>query len=263
MKTLVLIPARMASSRLPNKVVQDIGGYSSLEHVTRRARRSGYAVAICAPASEAPLFSHTIKWRNGVPDRRGRKQLVPIYHAELDENDVLGRLYYTARWANDMSSFTGGEGYGCIVRLTPDCPFVPVEGIDSVAEFVTSGKYDYAETRSDPSARPNGIDAQAFTYEVLERAWAASKGDEVAREHVTPALLGAARAPGRIAQIEDLWLDKVGSWRITLDTPDDYEALKRVADELTVDPSAGRPTLTELAALHSERPELFLAEPVA
>lgn len=50
MKRLVLIPARMASTRLPGKLLADIGGRSLLEWVWRRAR--GCAVDDCIIATD-------------------------------------------------------------------------------------------------------------------------------------------------------------------------------------------------------------------
>lgn len=267
MKTLIVVPARMASSRLPGKIAKDIGGYSSLEHVVRRARSQGYTTVVAGAREGAAdtqewtedVLAPWTQWRRGLPDKRGRSGFVPIYYAETHENDVLGRISATVSWAIDMDRFTGGEGYGCIVRLTPDCPFVPISAIDAVAEAVTSRGNDYCETRSDPSNRPNGIDAQAFTTELLFAAEVLCNDPEES-EHVTPALKAISENPGRISQLEGIRLDDLDPFRITLDTAEDLMRLRAIASELTIDPTAGRPTLSEIVALYRERPELFVLE---
>ncbi len=260
MKTLVIIPARMHSERLAGKIAQEIAGYSSLEHVVRRARSAGYTTCV-AGALEGPedFLAPWTTWRRAVPDKHGRSGFVPIYYPDLPEDDVLGRLAATAGWATDMDRFTGGEGYGCVVRLTPDCPFVPVTAIDAVAEAVTSGEHDYCESRSDPSGRPNGIDAQACTTDLLVET--ARIVDEPGwQEHVTPALKAHSQAPGRISQLEGMRLDDLPALRITLDTAEDLMRLRAMAADLTIDPTAGRPTLSEIVNLYRSRPELFVIE---
>ena len=260
MKTLIIVQARVASRRLYGKILEDIAGYSVLEHVVRRARHKGYSVVIASHASSAQALGVTAPWRQAVPDNRGAGALVPIYFPDCDEGDVLGRVAQTAKWANQMSAFLGAGPFGCVVRLTADCPFVPVASIDAVSEAVTSGENDYCETRSDPSPRPNGIDAQAMTMELLLEAHAKGQAPAM-REHVTPGLLGWSKRPGRVAQLEGLRLDEVPGFRLTLDTPDDLIRYRAMAAHLSIEPTAGRPTLTELKDLHRRMPELFHVEP--
>jgi 3-deoxy-manno-octulosonate cytidylyltransferase (CMP-KDO synthetase) len=52
-KTIVLIPARMASTRLPGKPLADIAGLPMIVHVLRRAEAAGVGEAIVATDSEA------------------------------------------------------------------------------------------------------------------------------------------------------------------------------------------------------------------
>jgi 3-deoxy-manno-octulosonate cytidylyltransferase (CMP-KDO synthetase) len=50
---LILIPARMAATRLPGKPLADIGGVPMIVHVLRRAQEAGVGPAIVATDSEA------------------------------------------------------------------------------------------------------------------------------------------------------------------------------------------------------------------
>ncbi|MDR1968848.1 MAG: 3-deoxy-manno-octulosonate cytidylyltransferase, partial [Burkholderiaceae bacterium] len=64
MTFIVLIPARMASSRLPNKPLADIGGKPMVVRVAERAERSGAAqvlVAADAPEIAAACAAHGVR----------------------------------------------------------------------------------------------------------------------------------------------------------------------------------------------------------
>src|SRR5450631_4531518 len=50
---IILIPARMASSRLPGKPLADIHGQAMIVHVLRRAQAAGIGEAVVATDSEA------------------------------------------------------------------------------------------------------------------------------------------------------------------------------------------------------------------
>ena len=52
-KTIVIIPARMASTRLPGKPLVDIAGLPMIVHVLRRAQAAGIGEAVVATDSEA------------------------------------------------------------------------------------------------------------------------------------------------------------------------------------------------------------------
>jgi 3-deoxy-manno-octulosonate cytidylyltransferase (CMP-KDO synthetase) len=52
-RTLILIPARMASTRLPGKPLADIGGLPMIVRVLRRAEAAGIGEAVVATDSEA------------------------------------------------------------------------------------------------------------------------------------------------------------------------------------------------------------------
>jgi 3-deoxy-manno-octulosonate cytidylyltransferase (CMP-KDO synthetase) len=53
LKTIILIPARMASTRLPGKPLADIGGQPMIVQVLRRAQAAGIGEAVVATDSEA------------------------------------------------------------------------------------------------------------------------------------------------------------------------------------------------------------------
>jgi 3-deoxy-manno-octulosonate cytidylyltransferase (CMP-KDO synthetase) len=61
--TLILIPARMASSRLPGKPLADIAGLPMIVHVLRRAQEAGIGHAVVA--TDAEEFAREVKAHGG------------------------------------------------------------------------------------------------------------------------------------------------------------------------------------------------------
>lgn len=59
MKTLIIIPARLASSRLPNKVLADIGGYPMLWHVYHRCLQVPHIHAVHV-ATDSEEVAHQV-----------------------------------------------------------------------------------------------------------------------------------------------------------------------------------------------------------
>ena len=62
-RTLVLIPARMASTRLPNKPLLDIAGLPMIVHVLRRAREA--AIGRVAVATDTPSIAEVVQAHGG------------------------------------------------------------------------------------------------------------------------------------------------------------------------------------------------------
>src|SRR4051794_19303059 len=62
-RTLVLIPARMAATRLPGKPLKDIAGLPMIVHVLRRAEAAGIGRA--AVATDTPEIAEAVKFHGG------------------------------------------------------------------------------------------------------------------------------------------------------------------------------------------------------
>lgn len=155
----------------------------------------------------------------------------------IDDSDVLGRLVTavneTVRW--DPPQF--------VVRLTGDCPFVPVDGIHAVVDAVRDGA-DYATLEP----IPNGFDAEAFRGEMLVRANAEAT-DPYDREHVTSWIRRNAQNPVALPLYAH-----IPRYRWTLDTAEDLAWFQEVAKEIDCTPP--HPTVEELLALLERRPDL-------
>lgn len=235
MSTVVVVQQRMASTRLPGKAMMKIGDDTVTQHVLRRAANVvGVENVVLAVPHEDAFPWNLDGWM--------------IYRHAGDPSDLIGR-YYGAVRAWEMDTALEPD---VIVRLTGDCPFVPEEGIAAVIDLIGWG-FDYAETRSDPSARPNGIDAQAFTSDIVEQAmWSASNSE---REHVTPALLRCAERPTTLRHVvsdgERIDLDALPPFRVTIDTQEDIDSAREIVA------LCPHPNLKQLADLVQAWPEKF------
>lgn len=210
MKILGIIQARLSSSRLPGKVLKEILGESLISHQIKRIKRceslDNLIVATSIDASDDPLESECV--RLGVPFFRG----------SLD--DVLDRFYQAAcKWNPDH-----------ILRFTGDCPLSDPKLIDSLVDSYLKGQFDYSSNSLPPSL-PDGLDAEIFRFQTLERAWKEAKLPSE-REHVTPYIYKHPEIfrLGRFRHLPDL-----SHLRLTVDQLEDFELVRKIFEALMPD----------------------------
>jgi spore coat polysaccharide biosynthesis protein SpsF len=172
MRVVAIVQARMSSTRLPGKVLLDIGGETMLARVVRRVRRAALVqrtiVAATQGVADEPIVQECERLR------------VEVFRGA--EEDVLDRFYQAAC----------AYGAGAVVRITSDCPLIDPGVIDQVVRAFQEAAPDYA---SNVIRRtwPRGLDTEVLAFHALERAWReATKPYE--RIHVTPYLY---QHPGR------------------------------------------------------------------
>ena len=205
MKIVAIIQARMRSTRLPGKVMLDLGGETVLARVVRRVQRSTLIniveVATTTGRSDEKIIDEAA--RLGVSAFAG------------SEDDVLDRYWQTSR----------KSGAEVVVRITADCPVIDPELIDETIHVFLNQQADYASNSIVPSY-PRGLDTEVFTAKALEKAWKnASKPYE--REHVTPYFY---QHPGlfRLASVANK--TDYSQYRWTLDTPEDLQLIRAIYD---------------------------------
>lgn len=167
--TTAIIQARMGSTRLPGKVMKQIGGMPILWYVLERIKQA-------KSVSDIILVT---------TDNKCDDEIVTFCHANNlkfyrgSENDVLDR-YYQATKYYDIK--------GTIVRLTSDCPLIDPSIIDSlVNKYISESQYSHYylrnTDRNDPRTYPSGFDVEVFDATLLELNWLNEK-DLSKREHV-------------------------------------------------------------------------------
>ncbi len=120
LKRLLLVQARMGSTRLPGKVLLDIGGKTMLERVVARARRARTADEVAVATSLSPGDDAVVReaGRLGLRAYRG------------SEERVLDRYYEAAK----------AFGADVVIRVTADCPLIDPEIIDKVVNAFSAAR---------------------------------------------------------------------------------------------------------------------------
>lgn len=206
-EALVVVQARTGSTRLPGKVLADLGGRPMLALQLARLARLDASYHVVVATSDRPGDDAVadIAAGAGVDVVRGSEQ------------DVLGRFALALeRWRCDT-----------VVRLTGDCPLSD-PGI--VADAVRLHRVERADYTSNvlPRSFPKGLDVEVVTAAALEAAHTeAVPGPD--REHVTPFVY---RRPERfrLANLDSGTSDG-GEWW-TVDTADDLADVRSIVDRL-------------------------------
>ena len=204
---IAIIQARMGSSRLPGKVLADIGGQPMLTRVVVRVRRARLLekviVATTTDQRDDPIEAFCLS--GGLPYFRG------------DPYDVLDRYYQAA------ILFEADP----IVRITADCPLIDPIEIDRTVQAFFENNVDFAANRLPPPWKrttPIGMDTEVVRFEALARAWREADA-KYAREHVMPYLY---EEDGRFQTLLVQHEPDLGHLRLTVDTPQDLDLIREI-----------------------------------
>lgn len=225
---VAVVQARLASSRLPAKALQDFAGKPMVLHIVDRVRYAStvnlVGVATTSEPSDDPLVE--VCEQAAVPIHRG-----PV-------TDILGRLVGAARALRA----------DILVRVWGDAPFIDPHIVDSAVnrllhddlEFVTSG---LLRTRT----YPEGMDVEVYTRQLLERMDSVTIDRDIREFPVEVVKLSNARI-GQINYEFDL-----RNIHLTVDYPADLEAARRLYNFLEAE---GRlydfAFLVELTRMHPD-----------
>ncbi|MBN2328959.1 MAG: glycosyltransferase family protein [Candidatus Omnitrophica bacterium] len=205
---MAVIQARMGSTRLPGKVLMEIGGKPALYHVVSRVRKAAAIDRVVVAATRNPIDDplQACCETLGVACFRG------------DEDDVLDRFYQTAvQYPADV-----------IVRITADCPLLDPNVTDHVVHAFLEGQCDYA-SNTQVCTYPDGLDTEVFSFQALERAWREARLLSE-REHVTPYI----KNHPEIFRLKSVENDcDLSALRWTLDEPTDLEFIRAVYENIS------------------------------
>lgn len=197
---LIVLQARMGSTRLPGKVLENVGGCSVLERCVRRL-----AAADCGPVVVATTYLAADNPVAAAAQRLGAR----CVRGAVD--DVLARFALAAHgWSGPY-----------VIRATADNPLVDVAACSRALEQLRQGA-DYVVEAS----LPIGAAIEAMTTNALHQAQHDAR-DAYDREHVTPwmrraeAGLLVCRAPSPQSLMRS-------DLRFTVDTPADLAYVRRI-----------------------------------
>lgn len=165
MRRVIIVQARLTSTRLPGKVLMDIAGRPMLAQQLCRLKQctlvDDIVVATTTQATDDPVAE--LAHGEQVGCFRGSEQ------------DVLARCVGAAREARA----------DVVIRVTGDCPLIDPQVTDRVITELTDHamECDYASNVL-RRTYPRGLDVEAFFWDALLRIDRFARS-EVAREHVT------------------------------------------------------------------------------
>lgn len=261
-RIVAIIQARMASSRLPDKVLLNIGDQPMLAWVVERTRMARTVDEVVVATTTDPSDNAVLDFCQG----RG----YTVYRGSAF--DVLDRYYQAARL----------HQADVVVRITADCPLMdpalidlvvniflgiiqPEEEIDpTVAQdnllearddtHPSQFPYDFACNRLPPPwgrTYPIGLDIEVCSFQGLELAWKEAQHPHQ-REHVMPFFY---EQPQRFRIFLLNHPVDYGFLRWTVDTPQDLQLLRQICSHF-----AGRMDFSWLEVLQLVQSNPLLAQ---
>jgi spore coat polysaccharide biosynthesis protein SpsF len=218
-RLIAVIQARTGSTRLPGKVLRDLGGRPVLAWVVAAAQRSGVCDDVVVATTTDP--------GDDAVDALATALGATVVRGSVD--DVLSRYVL----AVDTAGATGHDG---VIRLTADCPLLDPRVIARCAGVFTSGpaepdgvEPDGVEyvTTDHAATVAHGFDVEVIAVDALRRLDSSATGAD--RTHVT-SYITAHPDEFRIATVA---LDPPSAdLRVTLDEPADAVLLDAIVAEL-------------------------------
>ncbi len=230
MKTVIIIQARMSSTRLPGKSLMEIEGKPLIWHVVERAKHSKEAdlvlLATTDDKSDESLYEFAKK--SGIQCFRGNLE------------DVLDRYY---RAAKSVKADT-------VVRITGDSPLIDPSLIDEAIRIFKTGHYDYVSNGQKPWM--DGFDVEVFGFAALEKAWEnATLASE--REHVTPYIKNSGKFKVFYMK-NDPWF---AGLQCSVDRPNDLEFVRRIYGVLLKEGKDHKFTYLDVKRVLQRNPEFL------
>ena len=162
---VVIVQARVGSSRLPRKALLEIDDQPMIGHVLNRALAINGVDGVVLATTVDPADDELADF--------ARERKIPCTRGS--QADVLDRFRQTA----------AEHSAAVIMRVAGDCPLLDphVSGL-VLADYLRRGDVDYV-SNVHPPMYPDGLDTEVFSRQALERAWCEAELQSD-REHVTP-----------------------------------------------------------------------------
>jgi len=231
-RVVAVVQARLGSSRLPRKVVADLGGRPLLLRIVDRIRKAATVDEVAVATSDDPSDDELVRLcgQEGIAAHRG-----PV-------DDIAARMHSAA----------AASSAGVLVRVWGDCPFVDPGVVDAGvrllestdADFVTNGLLGHR-------TYPPGLDFEAYRRSLLDRI-VAEADDSRLREYPVEFVRRSGVAFELLQMDADL-----SDLHLTVDYPADLEAARRIY--ALIDERGLGPDLDSLLMLLSARPDLASA----
>ncbi len=209
MTNLIIIQARMGSSRLPGKVLMKLKGKSILEHVVNSLKFSKLSNKI--------IVATTTNQIDDVIETLCNDLNVDCFRGSPD--DVLNRYFECAKL------YQGN----IVVRITCDNPLIDPTLVDEAIKICTEKNCDYVSNMIHQTY-PLGYLVEVLKFDVLKQ-----NNDEIhdalTREHVTYHI---RQNPEMYNIVEFSASEKLqrSDWRLTVDYQSDYNLMEKIFENL-------------------------------
>ena len=234
-KTVIVVQARMSSSRLPGKVMMPILGKSLLHRMVERLQMIRHKALVIIATSE--------EQSDDIIENEAENIGVPCFRGNL--NNLLDRHYQVAKKYNADT----------VLKIPSDCPLIDPRIISHVLDFYFDhpGEFDYVSNLH-PATFPDGNDVEIMTMACLEKTWKeASRQLEL--EHTTPYIWEHQEIFKIGNVIWDTGKDYSMSHRFTIDYMADYHFINRVFEELY--PQKPDFSCEDILNLLEKKPEIY------
>ncbi|MBT6349044.1 MAG: aminotransferase class III-fold pyridoxal phosphate-dependent enzyme [Proteobacteria bacterium] len=228
LKTVAIVQARMASTRLPGKVMLPICGQPMLGLLLQRLAKAKRLDQIVVATSTTPENQPIVDL--------ARKQGYSVFQGS--ETDVLGRYLGAALDAKA----------DVVVRITADCPLIDPDIVDAVVEAFFDHEAIYASNVAPPTF-PDGLDTEVFSIDALQIADVRANSP-AEREHVTPFI----RNSSDFSRFNFSNPTDFSSERWTVDEPEDFEVVTSVFNHFYPQFDFG---WLDVLSLSKQQPHLF------
>lgn len=202
-RNLVVLQARMSSSRLPGKVLKPINGQPMIFRQINRVFESTHVEDLIVATSVNRSDDELVKFL--------QSKDIKVFRGSLD--NVLSRFLEITKKINPTN----------VIRLTADCPLVMPKLIDEMIAFFEEKSPDYLSNSLVPTF-PDGLDVEIISSEALSRLESLDLS-KMELEHVT---MGIYNRPDFFKVLNFSNTVNQSNMRWTVDYPEDLDFVRSV-----------------------------------
>jgi len=207
---VIIIQARMGSSRLPGKIMKKLNGKPIIQHILEFLKFTKTADKIVIATTTLP--------EDDIIESFSKKFSIDCFRG--DPNNVLKRYYDCAKKFNaDL-----------VVRLTADNPLIDPNLVDELVSMCRNNRCDYTSNCLHITYPYGYSTCEVLTFSILKYL-CENKTDPQTIEHVTffirqnPHLFNVQeiKAPSKLSR---------PNWRLSVDTEEDFQLMEKIFSHL-------------------------------
>lgn len=232
-KVGIIIQARMTSTRLPGKILMDVGGIPLLEFIIRRLETLTNNIDLIVATTTDSEDDKIVKLCESIN--------IPYYRGARE--NVLNRYVECAKKYN----------IEVVIRVCSDCPFIDPSGINELIKIYHQNPTTDLVHNKHKSGYPLGTGAELVTLKALEIA-ERNANKEYQKEHVLPYILENS---------DKFYIIKVNApdylrrfnYYLTVDFPEDLKLIREIVRRIEGNKKEKTP-LGKIIKLLDENPSL-------